>query len=93
MEMPTRESVKYRAVMMGIATGDMPEVELIWATQFAEGCAECFGRGRACRNVGCQWRHHCLALELYADPTDRAVMPDTRLADVMASNKASQLDH
>ena len=93
MEMPTRETVKYRAVMMGIETGDMPEVELIWATQFAEGCVECFGRGRTCRNVQCQWRHYCLALEIYADPTDRAVKADKRLADVMSSSKAGRVDH
>ena len=94
--MATRESVKHRAVLMGVDTGDMPEVEFIWASQFAEGSVECFGSGRECPNEECHWRHYCQALESYADPNDRAVTPETLLGNNVAlrpGGKAGPVGH
>ena len=65
--MVPRESIKHRAVMMGVATGDMPDVDVIWATQRLEGEKECFGQAIGCSDKGCKWRRHCAALDFYAD--------------------------
>jgi|GEM_PF-1404785 len=66
-EVLSGENVKHRAVMMGIRTGDMPEVEFIWSVQESEGMKACFGQGRDCLEVGCNWRKQCQALEFYAN--------------------------
>jgi len=65
--MVSRACIKHRAVMMGIATGDMPEVALIWAVQRREGSNECFGQGLGCKKKECSWRRACVALDFYAD--------------------------
>lgn len=52
---------------MGIATGDMPDVEFIWSVQRSEGSRECFGRGLGCQERNCRWRVRCLALDFFAE--------------------------
>jgi len=52
---------------MGIATGDMPDVEFIWSVQRFEGSQVCFGRGIGCRENSCCWRIKCLALDFFAE--------------------------
>ena len=64
------ENIKYRAIMMDIHTGNMPEVEFIWSVQESEGIRACFGQGRDCRKVDCNWRKRCQALEFYANEHD-----------------------
>lgn len=53
--------------MMGVKTGDMPEVDLIWAIQHNEGSEMCFGQGYQCKNRDCRWRDQCIALDFYDD--------------------------
>lgn len=65
--MVSAEQIKHRAMMMAIATGDMPNVELIWAVQRREGSLACFGRGDGCKNRSCKWRLQCIALDFYGD--------------------------
>ena len=55
------------ALVMGILTGDMPNVDLIWASQTAEGHLRCFGQGLNCQEVTCPWRSQCLPLDGYTD--------------------------
>ncbi|MBN2212294.1 MAG: hypothetical protein JW709_12930 [Sedimentisphaerales bacterium] len=62
-----RQQIRQRAYMMGIATGDMPNVDLIWAAQEHEGHQACFGNGRHCAARHCRWRKSCLALDFHAD--------------------------
>ena len=52
---------------MGIATGDMPDVEFIWSVQRSEGSRECFGQGLGCQERGCSWRAKCMALDFFAE--------------------------
>ena len=59
------QSIKHRALMMGIYTGDMPDVDFIWAVQKFEEGKMCFGMGYGCREKDCRWRNKCLALDLY----------------------------
>lgn len=66
-EVVPKEGVKYRAVMMGIVTGDMPDTEFIWARQRDEGQEACFGRVLGCEDRDCRWRQQCLALGLYKE--------------------------
>ena len=61
------EAVKFRAVKMGIATGAMPNVDLIWARQKIEDQNVCFGQGLTCSNQQCRWRGECRALDFFAD--------------------------
>lgn len=63
--MDVREDVRYRAMMMGIATGNMPNVDLIWAVQRSEGFKSCFGQTERCGHRECHWRKECLALDFY----------------------------
>lgn len=65
--MQTKEGIKFRAMKMGIATGDMPDVEFIWSVQRSEGSRECFGRGLGCQERNCRWRVRCLALDFFAE--------------------------
>ena len=65
--MLTEETIKFRAMKMGIATGDMPDVEFIWSVQRSEGSRVCFGQGIDCRENGCSWRAKCLALDFFAE--------------------------
>jgi len=68
------EAVKFRAVKMGIATGGMPNVELIWACQEADGQKSCFGQGLTCSDQQCRWRNECRALDFFADTPISALM-------------------
>jgi hypothetical protein len=52
---------------MGIATGDMPEVDFIWTVQKAEGNQSCFGQSPGCLSLNCRWRHNCVALDFYEE--------------------------
>jgi hypothetical protein len=52
---------------MGIATGDMPDVEFIWSVQRSEGSRECFGQGKSCQERVCRWRAKCMALDFFAE--------------------------
>lgn len=65
--MQTVEAIKYQALMMGIETGRMPEVEFIWSVQKSEGGQMCFGQGFDCDKSGCRWLKQCKALDLYRD--------------------------
>jgi hypothetical protein len=58
--------IRHRAVMMGIETGEMPDVDLIWARQVLQGTSPCFGQGAECRRYECPLRSRCLALEFFA---------------------------
>ena len=53
--------------MMGITTGEMPSVDLIWEIQQDENHHTCFGQGHGCPKRDCRWRRHCLALDSFAD--------------------------
>ena len=63
--MVTRDAIKDRAVMMGVETGTMPELEYIWEVQRFEGQEACFGRGLGCADTACRWRKSCLALSFF----------------------------
>ena len=63
------EQIKHRAMMMGILTGEMPDVQFIWSVQTAEGSNPCFGQGQDCKQVDCRWRRKCRALDFYQDAT------------------------
>jgi len=52
---------------MGIATGDMPEVDFIWTVQKAEGNQSCFGQSPGCLFLNCRWRDNCVALDVYEE--------------------------
>ncbi|MBN2375310.1 MAG: hypothetical protein JXD22_02835 [Sedimentisphaerales bacterium] len=65
--MLSKEAIKFRAVKMGIATGEMPDVEFVWSVQRAEGVEECFGQGLTCQQKKCRWRKECVALDFFAD--------------------------
>lgn len=52
---------------MGVATGDMPDVDFVWSVQRAECVDECFGNGLTCQNKICCWRKNCKALDFFAD--------------------------
>jgi len=65
--MLSRAAIKNKAVLMGIQTGDMPDVEFIWAVQKAEGNDSCFGDGLTCGKRSCRWRKQCLALDFFGD--------------------------
>ena len=68
------EAVKFRAVKMGIATGEMPNVDLIWARQKLDDQDVCFGQGLTCSNQQCRWRGECRALDIFADMPISAFM-------------------
>jgi hypothetical protein len=63
--MLSKEIIHDRALRMGIATGDMPEVDFIWAVQKSEGNQSCFGQSSGCLSLNCRWRNNCVALEFY----------------------------
>jgi len=63
--MISRVMIRDRAVRMAIATGDMPEVDLIWAVQKTEGNQPCFGQGLGCAHLDCRWRGKCTALDFH----------------------------
>lgn len=65
------ETVKHRALQMGINTGEMPEVEFIWSAQKALGHDVCFGQGSGCQDSTCRWRGQCYSLDKFADSTLR----------------------
>ena len=65
--MTSREIIQDRAIRMGIATGDMPEVEFIWRIQEAEGHQPCFGQSEDCQSPDCRWREACRALNGFED--------------------------
>ena len=67
--MVTKDMVKHLAVMMAVRTGDMPNVDLIWARQRAEGYQDCFGQGLGCVLRHCLYRWQCLALDFFSDLT------------------------
>ena len=52
---------------MGVATGDMPDVEFIWSVQRALGGPICFGQGANCSKRQCRWWQQCQNLKLFAD--------------------------
>lgn len=87
VEMTPREEIKHRAFMMGIASGDMPNVDLIWSLQKVEGFQDCFGQGLHCKTKHCKWRSRCIALDFYADtplPIARAAAsPGVRRAEAV----------
>ena len=70
--MVSREWIKNQAVVMGIETGDMPEVDYIWKMQREEGIETCFGQGLGCVKTACHWRSSCQALSYYIEKGARA---------------------
>ena len=66
-EMIAKEEIRHRALMMGISTGDMPSVDLIWNIQQDEHNQACFGDGQGCLQRKCRWRRYCRALDFFAD--------------------------
>ena len=65
--MLSAETIKHHALLMGIHTGQMPEVEFIWSVQKSEGEEKCFGQGINCRKVDCRWLRECMALNRYTE--------------------------
>ena len=63
------ENIKYRAVVMGVKTGQMPDVGFIWAVQKDQGDPVCFGQGVDCQQLDCRWRGECRALDSYENVT------------------------
>ena len=61
------QAIKHQAVMMGIRTGQMPDVEFIWSIQQSEGLEMCFGQGIECNRMDCRWKNQCKALNYYSD--------------------------
>lgn len=68
-EIVSKEEIKHRSLIMGIRTGDMPDVELIWEIQRDENHEECFGQGARCSQRNCRWRRYCTALHFFAETT------------------------
>lgn len=69
-------------MMMGVETGDMPEVDYIWEVQHFDGHEACFGRGVGCVNLQCRWRQSCLSLSFYINrrrsrPLENLPFPET----------------
>ena len=85
--MVSRDVIKYRAVKMGIATGRMPNVELIWAVQRSEGITACFGQGRKCNKSNCRWRGECLELENYVESPVAWVKDLTNRANIKPTKR------
>jgi hypothetical protein len=63
----TREEVKQRAMKMGVTTGNMPSVDLIWKIQQQEQHQTCFGQGQGCFQRDCYWWKQCLTLDSFAN--------------------------
>jgi len=71
---------------MGIATGQMPNVELIWSVQRSEGQEECFGRGLDCTKGRCRWREQCLSLDFFARSSLTSLLHMSERDGIKASN-------
>ncbi|MBI5763046.1 MAG: hypothetical protein HZA51_05930 [Planctomycetes bacterium] len=48
-----------KAVRLGVRTGWMPNVDLIWRWQAHEGYRSCFGEFQTGCNPDCRWRKDC----------------------------------
>ena len=70
--MVSRERIKNQAVMMGIETGDMPEVNYIWEVERDEWHETCFGQGLGGVRTACHWRISFLTLSYYIEKGARA---------------------
>ena len=57
--MISKREIKSHAIRMGIATGNMPNMELLWMKQWDDGGSECFGRVPDCMKPDCPWQHPC----------------------------------
>lgn len=57
--MRSKQEIKYRAIQMGIATGTMPDLELMWWIQRDDQHVECFGRISGCSEADCPLRYPC----------------------------------
>ena len=57
--MISKREIKSHATRMGIATGNMPNMELLWMKQWDDGGSECFGRVPDCMKPDCPWQHPC----------------------------------
>lgn len=85
-----KEEVKFRAMKMGIATGDMPDVEFIWSVQRSEGSRECFGQGFGCQERGCCWRAKCMALDFFAGKSEASPAGRPRRKDKARQRSMSE---
>lgn len=63
----SEQKARHCALMMGVLTGDMPDVDLIWASQDDDQHRRCFGQGANCDEFNCPWRDQCTSLETFAD--------------------------
>jgi hypothetical protein len=61
--MISKEEIRFKAVKMGIATGQMSNADLIWAIQRDDLHTECFGGIADCHNRDCRWQVQCIALD------------------------------
>ncbi|HVP11256.1 MAG TPA: hypothetical protein VMV94_08745 [Phycisphaerae bacterium] len=62
-----------RAVRRAIATGEMPNIDLIQTIQRTEGHRPCFGRAEEhCPHATCRWYVQCMALLTYQPRAGRA---------------------
>ena len=52
--------IREKAVRLGVRTGWMPNVDLIWRWQAHEGFRTCFGEFQAGCNPDCRWRNDCV---------------------------------
>jgi len=57
--MISKREIKDHAIRMGIATGNMPNMELLWMRQWDDGGSDCFGRVPDCMKPDCPWQHPC----------------------------------
>jgi len=90
------EGIKNRALMMGITTGDMPDVDFIWSVQKSEGKDVCFGQGLNCLSKNCHWYKKCRALDFFADVSFPVRPPsnhEERIQPLSASAKNDNTDN
>ena len=63
MTMLDIHAARDRAIRRAIATGQLPNIDLIHAIQKSEGYRQCFGRCRSsCPEMICRWHTDCMAL-------------------------------
>ena len=61
-QLKSKREATNQAVNLGIRTGDMPNISLIWAFQQSEEQEQCFGRIENCNGSNCRWHNQCKRL-------------------------------
>lgn len=68
-----------RAIRRAIATGEMPNLDLIQTIQQSEGHRPCFGRAdEYCPYTTCRWHLQCMALAAYGPAAQLSSPPRGR---------------